>query len=72
MTPERVGISKTLWEKEEMLVTSIFFPSPTMFSALLTEITISAIFELLSANDSTVIESKILLFGKGVKQGLVW
>ena len=59
---------KTLWEKEKMLVTSIFSFS-AMFSTLINrEIMILAMFNLSSADAFNLVTFKILSFGKGVKQ----
>ena len=59
---------KTLWEKEKMLVTSIFSFS-AMFSILINrEIMILAMFNLSSADAFNLVTFKILSFGKGLSK----
>ena len=51
-----------------MLVTSIFFPFPTVLSTLSKrEIIILQMFNLSSANALNLVTSKMLWFGKGLK-----
>ena len=55
-----------MWEKEKILVTSIFTFSHSVFYSII-EIVILATFNLLSANAFNFVTSKILLFGKELK-----
>ena len=60
------SLSKTLWEKEKLLVQAIP-PFPTMFSTLSNiETIIFVTFNLLSANAFSLVWSKILLRGNGL------
>ena len=62
------GLLKTLWEKEEMLVTSIFFLFPTVFSTLpKTNFYFLVTFTLSSVNAFNSNQSKILSFGKELR-----
>ena len=66
MTQQRSFLKK-LWEKEKMMVTSIF-PFPTMFSTLhKTNFKFSVTFIFQSAYAFNLDWSKILLFGKDLK-----
>ena len=55
---------KTLWEKEKMLVTSIFSFSHNVFYPSKTNFNFSATFNLSSANAFNLDQSKNLSFGK--------
>ena len=62
---------ETMWEKEKMLVTSIF-PLTTVFSTLSRrEIIILQTFDLSSANALNLVKSKNLPFGKELKEWLL-
>ena len=62
-----INLLKTLWEKEKILVTSIF-SFPTIFSTLpKTDFNFSVKFNLSSANAFSFDQSKNLLFGKELK-----
>ena len=62
--PQERRLLKTLWDKEKMLVTSIFSFSHNIFYISKTEIIILATFILLSANAFNLVTSKILSFGR--------
>ena len=69
--PKEKSLWKSQWKKEKMLVTSIFLLSHSVFSTLSKrEIVILATLNLLTANASNLIQSKILSFGKELYQGL--
>ena len=58
------SLLKTLWEKEKMLVTSIFSFPHSVFYSMKKKIIILATFNLSSVNAFNSVMFKILLFGK--------
>ena len=65
------NLLKTLWEKEKMLVTSIFSFSRNVFYPSQKEFLCLSHIYLSSAKASNLDKSKILLFGKGNLDSLV-
>ena len=66
--PWKRSLLKTLWEKEKMLVTSIS-PFPKSFQPFQKQISIFSVTSILpSAYAFNVDQSKILLFGKELKE----